>query len=127
MEPGKNISEALRREVLEEAGLDVDIRRLIGVYSEPEFAVTYPNDDHTQYVVLFFECQVLNGIARPDDDEMLEWRYFSQDELPSLRPCCIAKANDAWAPSRGANHSLRGLVVARRYFTAVQFCIVLPV
>ncbi|HEX3244526.1 MAG TPA: NUDIX domain-containing protein [Chloroflexota bacterium] len=97
MEPGESVSEGLRREVLEEAGLDVTIGRLIGVYSRPEYAVTYPNGDHTQYVVLFFECQVVKGEARPDDDEMLEWRYFGADELPALRPCCVAKAKDAFA------------------------------
>src|SRR5262245_64173023 len=101
MEPGESISEGLCREVLEESGLEVTICRLIGVYSKPEFAVTYPNGDHTQYVVLFFECQVVNGEARPDDDEMLEWRYFGQDELPPLRPCCVAKARDAFAHVSG--------------------------
>src|SRR5215203_4919010 len=43
----EKISDALRRDVLEEAGLDVDIRRVIGVYSEPELAVTYPNGPHS--------------------------------------------------------------------------------
>ncbi|MFN0074086.1 MAG: NUDIX hydrolase [Chloroflexota bacterium] len=97
MEPGESITDGLKREVLEEAGLDVTPGRLIGVYSDPTFAVTYPNGDHTQYVVLFFECHVLAGVARPDDDEMLEWKYYSADDLPPLRPCCVAKAADAFA------------------------------
>jgi len=97
MEPGESISDCLRREVLEEAGLEVGITRLIGIYSDPAYTVTYPNGDHTQYVVHFFECQVIRGQARPDDDEMLEWRYFGPDELPALRPCCVAKAQDAYA------------------------------
>ena len=50
MEPGESLSDCLRREVLEEAGLEVGITRLIGVYSDPAYAVTYPNGDHTQYV-----------------------------------------------------------------------------
>jgi len=97
VEPGESVADGLRREVLEEAGLDVSIGRLIGVYSDPAFAVTYPNGDHTQYVGLLFECQVTRGQARPNDDEMLEWRYFDQDQLPLLRPCCVAKASDAYA------------------------------
>lgn len=97
MEPGESITDGLKREVLEESGLGVAVERLIGVYSRPEYAVTYPNGDHTQYVVLFFQCRVEGGSIRPDDDEMLEWRYFARDELPRLRPCCVAKASDAFA------------------------------
>lgn len=97
MEPGESITDCLKREVAEEAGLEVEPNRLVGVYSSPEFAVTYPNGDQTQYLVVFFECRVINGVARPDDDEMLEWQYFPLHALPELRPCCVAKVHDAFA------------------------------
>ncbi len=97
MEPGENILQAVVREVQEEAGLTVEPGRLIGVYSSPDYTVTYPNGDVTQYVIISFECAVLGGELRADGEEILEWDYFGPDRLPPLRPCCQAKAADAFA------------------------------
>jgi hypothetical protein len=70
---------------------------LIGVYSSPEYAFAYPNGDQVQPVMAFFECRVVGGELRPDQEEILGARYFgSEDELPPMRPCCVAKAHDAF-------------------------------
>lgn len=97
MEPGEGATDAVKREVREEIGLEVEPMMLIGVYTSPEYAFAYPNGDQVQPVTLFFECQVVGGELRPDLEEIVEVRYFGpEDELPPMRPCCIAKAGDAF-------------------------------
>jgi 8-oxo-dGTP pyrophosphatase MutT (NUDIX family) len=97
MELGERADEAVIREVHEETGLEVEPVALIGVYSSPDYAITYPNGDQVQPVILFFECQVVGGTLRPDMEEIVGARYFGpDDELPPMFPCCVAKARDAF-------------------------------
>lgn len=98
IEAGERADEAVAREVYEEIGLKVEPLALIGVYSGPEYIFTYPNGDQVQPVTLFFECRVVGGEVRPDMQEIVGACYFGPgDELPSMRPCCVAKARDAFA------------------------------
>ena len=98
IEPGERADEAVTREVYEEIGLEVRPMALIGVYSSPEYIFAYPNGDRVQPVTTFFECQVIEGELQPDMHEIVDARYFSpEDELPPMRPCCVAKARDAFA------------------------------
>ncbi len=71
MELGETVDEALRREVLEETGLQVRVGRLVGVYSKPQ----------KQEVVLTFLCHVEGG-ALTETEETVESRYFAPDALP---------------------------------------------
>jgi len=98
VEPGEGAAEAAVREVREEIGLEVEPTALIGVYTGPEYAFAYPDGNQVQPVTIFFECRIVGGEIRPDLEEILGARYFGpQDELPLLRPCCVAKAHDAFA------------------------------
>jgi hypothetical protein len=66
--------------------------------SGPEYIFAYPNGDQVQLVTTFFECRVVGGELVPDMHEIVGARYFGPgDELPSMRPCCVAKAHDAFA------------------------------
>jgi 8-oxo-dGTP pyrophosphatase MutT (NUDIX family) len=97
IEPGERADEAVAREVYEEIGLKVEPVALIGIYSGPEYIFLYPNGDQVQPVTSFFECQVVGGELRPDMQEIVGARYFGPgDELPPMRPCCVAKARDAF-------------------------------
>ena len=97
IELGERAADAVVREVREETGLEVEPVALIGVYSNPEHIITYPNGDQVQPVIIFFECRVVGGELRPDMEEILEGRYFGPDDaLPHLLPCCAAKARDAF-------------------------------
>jgi len=97
IELGERAADAVVREVREETGLEVEPVALIGVYSNPEHIITYPNGDQVQPVIIFFECRVVGGELRPDMEEILEGRYFGPDDaLPPLLPCCAAKARDAF-------------------------------
>jgi 8-oxo-dGTP diphosphatase len=98
IEPDERAADAVVREVHEETGLQVEPVELIGIYSAPEFAFAYPNGDRVQPLTVFFECRVVGGDLRPDQEEVLDARYFGpQDALPPMRPCCVVKARDAFA------------------------------
>lgn len=98
MDPGERLDEAVVREVREETGLEVVPVALIGVYSAPEYAFSYPNGDLVQPVTAFFECRVVGGALAPDMEEMVEARWVGKGEpLPPLLKCCEAKVRDALA------------------------------
>lgn len=87
LDPGETVDEALRREVREETGLDVEVDQLIGVYSKPL----------KQEVVLSFRCHVSGGPpGRVLDDDIDESRYFALDALPARTlPKHRERINDA--------------------------------
>lgn len=94
-ELGESIADTLRREVCEEVGLQVEPTRLIGVYTSPQFDRTYPNGDAAQMTIIFFECKVIEGALKMQEEEVLEIGWFDFDDLPPMQTCCAAKAQDA--------------------------------
>lgn len=72
VEVGESPFAALRREVLEESGLDVIEDGLVGVYCKPL------KDD----VVLFLRARVIGRNHWQPNDEISEMGYFARDELP---------------------------------------------
>ena len=61
MDSGESIEECCMREVFEETGLEVRARRLIGVYSNRDQLVVYPDRHKVQIVVLSFEAEITGG------------------------------------------------------------------
>jgi len=54
---GESFAEATIREVKEETGLDVQIVRLIGVYSNPDYWIfEYPDGNRAHAFAAAFEC-----------------------------------------------------------------------
>ncbi len=82
MELGESFSAAVKREVKEETGLNVDITRLLGVYSD--YFDEYPNGDKAQPIVIFFLCKIKSGELTVDYDETLELKFFGKEEMPTL-------------------------------------------
>lgn len=82
LEPGETPVACLQREVLEEAGLRVEVVRLTGVYSSPRYNVVYPNGDRVQQVTFCYDCRIAEGSPQPDGGEILELGFFSDVELP---------------------------------------------
>lgn len=71
MELGETVEEAVKREVREETGLEVEVEQLVGVYSKPQ----------KQEVVLAFRCRKVGGVLT-ETQESRECRYFVPDNLP---------------------------------------------
>jgi hypothetical protein len=76
--------------------LQVEPKRLVGVYTSPDFDRCYPNGDQAQLFAAFFECAVIGGELKMQEEEVLEIGWFDLDDaLPPMIPCCAAKARDA--------------------------------
>jgi ADP-ribose pyrophosphatase YjhB (NUDIX family) len=61
MESGESAAEACEREVFEETGLNVRVKRLVGVYSHPDQLVIYPDGNKAHIVALHFEAEITSG------------------------------------------------------------------
>ena len=82
VEPDESPQECAVREAHEEAGVEIGLGPVLGVFGGPEYRVTYPNGDETAYVVTVFDATVLSGEPRPDFDETVETGWFDPDDLP---------------------------------------------
>jgi|SRR5579872_4231895 len=85
VEPDESPADAAVREMWEETGLYVRPERIIGAYGGPEFRITYSNQDVVSYVMIAFECRVLRGKMRPDNEETLDVAYFSRSKIAKLK------------------------------------------
>jgi ADP-ribose pyrophosphatase YjhB (NUDIX family) len=72
VELGESPLDALKREVLEESGLEVVPEELVGVYSKP----------HKNDIVLFFRVRVVAQNPWQPNDEIAQMGYFGRDDLP---------------------------------------------
>ncbi len=72
VELGESPLDALKREVLEESGLEVVPEELVGVYSKP----------HKNDIVLFFRARVVAQNPWQPNYEIAQIGYFGRDDLP---------------------------------------------
>lgn len=84
LERGETLGQCAVREVGEETGLEVSPERLVGVYSSPDFDVSYPNGDQVHQFTVCFACRVSGGVPQPDGGEVLELAGFPPRELPDV-------------------------------------------
>ena len=85
VDPDEAPQDAIVREVWEETGLSVEPVHLCGVYGGPEFRVQYANGDVVSYVIAAFECRLIGGDLRVDDDEVTEARWVAREDFGTLR------------------------------------------
>jgi 8-oxo-dGTP diphosphatase len=74
LEYGEHPETAVIREVWEETGLNICIERLLLV-----------NSWLPDHVGLYYLCRIIDGRFSPSD-EVSESSYFSQDNLPDIKP-----------------------------------------
>lgn len=82
MEFGESAEEACVREFLEETGLKVKVKSLLGVSTN--FIQHYPNGDVAQAVVIEFIVELVEKTDEQGSSETLDLGYFSRDKLPSI-------------------------------------------
>ena len=108
IEPDESPRDAGVREALEEAGVTVELVRLLDVIGGAEFRITYPNGDQTAYVSVVFEAVVRSGTPTPDGQETSAVRWWRHDELPHAPLSNFTRSlfatSSFWRPgSRGRN------------------------
>ena len=74
VEPDESMPEGLMREVREETGLEVEVGRLVGVYSKPQ----------KHELVLTFRARVIGGTMAPSDEADFH-TWVAADELDSVK------------------------------------------
>lgn len=79
------------REAEEEAGIIVELTRLVTAYGGPQFRMTYPNGDQVSYVSIVYEARAVAGEPAPDHDETVEVGWFDPEELRYVDLCDFAR------------------------------------
>ncbi len=79
LDMGETIEDTLVREMKEETGLDVEIVKVVGVFSRPD------RDPRGQTVSTAFHVKLKDENQEPvAGDDAADFRFFSLDELPKL-------------------------------------------
>lgn len=104
VEPYESPADAAVRETWEETGLAVALTRILAVFGGPLHCATYRNGDRIAWVSTLFAARVTGGQARPDGEETLDLRYFSEDEARGLRlkPHMASVLDVAWRDDEAA-------------------------
>jgi ADP-ribose pyrophosphatase YjhB (NUDIX family) len=82
-EIGESVREAVRREVREETGIEVEVTGVSGIYSDPAHVIAYDNGEVRQEFSLCFSARPLSGSLRPSS-ESRQVRWVSPAEIDSL-------------------------------------------
>ena len=77
---GEPIVAALKREVWEEVGLEVEVGRLIDLFEH----VT-PGEDNYHFIIIYYLCSPLYCDVRHNHDEVAEARWVGRDELANYK------------------------------------------
>jgi 8-oxo-dGTP pyrophosphatase MutT (NUDIX family) len=83
MEAGESVAEACEREVWEETGLRVRVKRLVGVYSHSDQLVVYPDGNKAHIVALHFEAEIVSGQPALSN-ETTDFGYFTIEAIAEL-------------------------------------------
>jgi ADP-ribose pyrophosphatase YjhB (NUDIX family) len=76
VEAGESLAQAAIREAQEEVGLSVQLERLVGIHSRPQFLGVGSH-------VAVFAVSITRGTLLIQPEEVLEARFFSAGELPN--------------------------------------------
>ncbi|MBQ1849260.1 MAG: NUDIX domain-containing protein [Lachnospiraceae bacterium] len=82
IELGETPQMAAIREAKEETGLDVEVGKVIGVYTDLD--IRYSSGDRAQSIVIAYELKPVGGALFCDQVETKELKYFSKENKPQL-------------------------------------------
>lgn len=77
LEDGEAPEKGLHREIMEELGVKIKIKRLVGIFMD-----TYGKGGNWT-LNIYYEAKIISGIPRPDDD-VSELKWFDKNKIPKL-------------------------------------------
>ncbi|WP_435054798.1 NUDIX hydrolase [Micromonospora aurantiaca (nom. illeg.)] len=80
---GEYIAETAVRETREEAGVEVEVTGVVGIYTNPNHVVEYSDGEVRQQFSICFRGRYVSGQPTPSD-ESSQVRWVSHDELDDL-------------------------------------------
>jgi len=80
---GEYVAETAVRETREEAGIDVEVVDVVGIYSDPKHVVEYSNGEVRQQFSICFRARYLGGQPTASE-ESAEVRWVARNELDEL-------------------------------------------
>lgn len=95
MEYGECIKDTIIREVREEAGIEVIVKKIIGIYTDPNHVIEYSDGEVRQEFSVCFHC-VTEQTSFEVSSESKEVRAFNYEEIAGLRihPSQIQRIED---------------------------------
>ena len=97
LEYGESAEDAVKREVWEETGLVIEIKRLL-------FVKTWSPDR----VGMYYLCKITGGELQ-STDEVAEAGYFSLDDLPDVRPVDIGLIKELYRLTESQSFTLENV------------------
>ncbi len=76
VEAGESVAQAAIREAQEEVGFTIELERLVGIHSRPQWLATGGH-------VVLISAKIVGGELKTQPEEVIEARFFSADELPT--------------------------------------------
>lgn len=95
MEVGESIEQTIIREVKEETGFDVEIVKIIGIYTDSNHIIEYSNGEVRQQFSICFECHIISGKKSVSSESILV-EFFSKEQLSqvNMHPAQLVRIND---------------------------------
>ncbi len=96
LERFENLRTCATRETFEETGLIIEVQRLAGVFSHPQYNLHYPNGDNVQQWSVALVARPVGGTLRADGDETLHVQWMDVEAaLPQFPPAYRAMVRAA--------------------------------
>lgn len=77
---GEPIKKALKREVLEEVGIEVEVDELIDVFEH-----LTPGEENCHFVILYYRCRPVHQTVNHNPDEISAAHWVPRSELPKYK------------------------------------------
>ncbi len=84
MDIGETLAECAIREVREETGFDVQIERIVGIYSDPGHVLAYHDGEVRQEFSICLACTIVGG-ALAVSSESTAVRFFAPGDIPETQ------------------------------------------
>lgn len=80
---GESVIEAVRREVMEETGVEIEVTGLSGIYSDPRHVIAYDDGEVRQEFSICFLAKMTGGELRTSS-ESFQVRWVPTDKVDEL-------------------------------------------